>query len=98
MSHAPDAPADLLEIARECQRAVNGMTPEQLDDWYEQNVGRRLLSGPDADEELIDEPLQHRALVAGMMLYHRLPQGVDTPGAEAAERDLFAAICEGRAL
>lgn len=93
----PDSalPAELLKIARECQKLVAPMTSVELDDWYEKHVGRRLL---DEDEELWEEPLQHQALVAGMMFYHRLPHGLDTPGAEDVERELFEAIIERKEL
>lgn len=58
---------------------VAGMTSEQLDDWYEREVGYRLLAD---DPDTTDA--EHRALVGSMMVFSAMPAGVDTPGAESA--------------
>lgn len=58
-------------------QAALAMDTKALDDWYEANVGYRLL---------VDEPSmsmnEHRSFVAAMMYLQQLPQGVDTLGAE----------------
>lgn len=93
MSDPANEALDLLKIARECRDAVTNLSTEQLDDWYEANIGRRI-----SETDEIDDHSEHAALVATMMFYHRLPAGVDTPGAEEMERRLFAAVFEGEPL
>lgn len=69
---------DLLALARRCAERVAEMDAGELDGWYEEHVGYRLLED---DPGMGDS--EHRAMVAAAMFYHALPQGVDTPMTEA---------------
>ena len=84
---------DLLGLARRCAERTAGLTTKDLDDWYEEHVGYRLLE----DDPAMGAP-EHLAMVAAAMFYHSLSQGADTPMAEATCDLLVAHIERGEPL
>lgn len=84
---------DLLSLARRCAGRVVEMDAGELDGWYEEHVGYRLL-----DETPSMAIAEHRGWVASAMFYHALPLGVDTPGAERVCDLLVEHLEEGATL
>ena len=74
---------ELQALARACFLAAQGMTAEQMDQWYVGNVGYSLAQ--DCPSMSL---VKMGAQVAGMMFFGLVPGGVDEPGAERVERVL----------
>lgn len=84
---------DLVALARRCAERVAEMAAAELDGWYEEHVGYRLL-----DETPSMAITEQRGFVAAAMFYHALPLGVDTPNAEEVCDLLVEHIEEGAPL
>lgn len=84
---------DLLLLARRCAERVAAMNENELDTWYEDNVGYRLLDD-DPDRGITDQ----RDYVACAMFFHVLPEGMGTPGAERVCDLISKHITEGATL
>jgi hypothetical protein len=82
---------ELQHEADRAERAVLAMDADQLDDWYEKNVGYRLRD---------DDPSYTlggmRYMAAANMFYSALPDGVDTPGSAAFDKRLHSRLEGGK--
>lgn len=90
MSNPVETARALIALADACRNVVENMSGEEMDKWYEENVGYR----PTEDDPTIG-PVELTVKVAGAMFFGGLPEGVDTPYAEAVERDMEQRIRTG---